>query len=88
VNAHLRLSPGRGLPAYAGKVLKLLIFVLVIAVAVYFAVRLLQRAGGATPPSPGRSRPRPPARPQGPDDDDAFLRDLDRRRRHRDESES
>lgn len=65
--------------------LKLFFFVLVIAVAVYFTVRLLQRNGVRTPQLPNRPRPRPPARFQGPDDDDEFLRDLDRRRKHPDE---
>lgn len=64
---------------------KLLIFVLVIALAVYYTVRLLQRNGVRTPQLPNRPRARPPARPQGPDDDDDFLRDLDRRRKHPDE---
>lgn len=62
--------------------LKLLIFVLVIAAAVYFTVRLLQHDGASTLQVRRRPRPRPTGRVQGPDDDDDFLRDLDRRRRH------
>ncbi|MCY7396967.1 MAG: hypothetical protein LH468_12620 [Nocardioides sp.] len=60
--------------------LKLLILVLVIAVAVYFTIRALQQDGAPTPKR--RPRTRPPERVQGPDDDDDFLRDLDRRRKH------
>lgn len=61
----------------------MLIFVLVLALAVYLTTRLLQQRGITTPSGPLRPRPRtrPPERVQGPDDDDDFLRDLDRRRR-------
>lgn len=62
----------------------MLIFVLVLALAVYLTTRLLQQRGVAT--STGALRPRPRTRPperrvQGPDDDDDFLREIDRRRR-------
>lgn len=56
--------------------LKFLIVVLVIALAVYGCVMLLERqmSGPKKPPSPG------PKRPLGPDDDPDFLRELNRRR--------
>ena len=60
--------------------LKLLFVVVVVGLAIYATVRLLQRQGTELPTP--RRRPRPPVRPQGPDDDDEFLRDLDRRRLH------
>ncbi|WP_182920346.1 hypothetical protein [Nocardioides cavernaquae] len=57
--------------------LKFLIVVLVIALAVYGCVMLLerQRRGPRKPPQRG------PQRPLGPDDDPDFLRDLNRRRK-------
>jgi hypothetical protein len=59
-------------------VLKFLLVVILIAVAVYLTVRVIQRRGIATPPR----RQQPPRRVIGPDDDPDFLRDLDRRRKH------
>jgi hypothetical protein len=59
-------------------VLKFLLVVILLAVAVYLTVRVIQRRGVA--PTPRRSAPEP--RPMGPDDDPDFLRDLDRKRRH------
>ena len=62
----------------------MLIFVLVLALAVYLTTRLLQQRGVATPTGQLRARPRtrqPEPRVQGPDDDDDFLREIDRRRR-------
>ena len=60
--------------------LKLLLVVIIIAVAVYLTTRFLQERGVASPPRP-KPRPQPP-RVIGPDDDPEFLRDLDRRRKH------
>lgn len=60
--------------------LKLLFVVIVVGLAIYATIRLLQHDGSAMPRL--RQAPRPPQRPQGPDDDDDFLRDLDRRRLH------
>ena len=57
--------------------LKFLLVVILMAVAVYMTVRLIQRRG-IMPPTQRRSSPRP----FGPDDDPDFLRDLDRKRRH------
>jgi hypothetical protein len=72
-------------------VLKLLLAVIIIAVAVYALVRTVQRRG-AQPPLVGSRRTGPPTGrsgrsgptgatgPIGPDDDEDFLRELDRRR--------
>ena len=71
--------------------MKFLLVVIVLGVAVYLVVRFLQRRGlsslrrGArTRPAP-KPKPRPtqPRRPVAPDDDPDFLRDLDRKKRHR-----
>ncbi len=68
--------------------LKLLLVVAIVAVVTYLAIRLLQRRlpGGA--PGPARlplPRPRPKPRMVAPDDDEDFLRDLERKRKHPDE---
>jgi hypothetical protein len=57
-------------------VLKFLLVVLVIALAVYGCVMLMQRQLGG----PKQPRSKGPQRPLGPDDDPEFLRDLNRRR--------
>ena len=56
--------------------LKVILVVVIVAVAVYFAVRVVQRRGLL----PERRTDR---RPFGPDDDPDFLRDLDRKWRRR-----
>jgi hypothetical protein len=69
-------------------VLKFLLFVILVAIAVYLVVRAIQRRGIA--PAPPR-RPRPtqqPPRILGPDDDPDFLRDLDRKRKHPEDPDS
>jgi hypothetical protein len=63
-------------------VLKFLLVVALFAVAVYVVTRLAQQRGAGTRPTLPRRRPQPPPRVMGPDDDEDFLRDLDRRRRH------
>jgi len=62
-------------------VLKFVIVVLLIAVAIYLLVRVIERRGIAplTPPPPTRRGP------IGPDDDDDFLWGLNKKRRHPDE---
>jgi hypothetical protein len=61
-------------------VLKFLLVVAIFAAVTYFVTRRLQERGDA--PEPRRAaRPTPPARPVAPDDDEEFLRDIDRRRR-------
>lgn len=49
--------------------MKLLVLVVLIAVAIYLTVRIIERRGLMSPPSP-------PRRPRGPDDDPDFLRGL------------
>lgn len=53
--------------------------VILFALATYFVVRMLQQRGAA-PRLPKRSAPKPPPRIVAPDDDEDFLRDLDRKR--------
>ncbi|HYG92089.1 MAG TPA: hypothetical protein VD859_00770 [Nocardioides sp.] len=62
--------------------LKVLLVVAVFAAVTYFAVRAMQSRGvGPTPPRSTRPRrPSTPPRPVAPDDDEDFLRDLDRKR--------
>ena len=62
--------------------LKLLVVVVVLAVAIYVVIRQLQ--GGRPAAGPAG----PPPRPLGPDDDPDFLRDLDRKRKQEGESEA
>jgi hypothetical protein len=63
-------------------VLKVLLVVVLFAVATYYLIRVIERRGVARPVR-RRSEPRPQQRrPVAPDDDDEFLRDLDRRHRH------
>ena len=66
---------------YAGLVLKVLLVVVLFAVATYYLIRVIERRG-VTRPVSRRPQPRQPSRPVAPDDDDEFLRDLDQRRRH------
>ncbi|MEE3127566.1 MAG: hypothetical protein VX494_10175 [Actinomycetota bacterium] len=58
--------------------LKFLLVVALVAVAVYLVVRAAQR--GTLRPS--RPAPKPRPRQIAPDDDEDFLRDLDRRKPH------
>jgi hypothetical protein len=62
-------------------VLKVLLVVVLFAVATYYLIRVIERRGVARP-ARRRSEPRPQQRPVAPDDDDEFLRDLDQRHRH------
>jgi hypothetical protein len=65
-------------------VLRFLLVVILVAIAVYFTVRAIQRRGIAPTQ---RRQPRQPPRVVGPDDDPDFLRDLDRKRRHPEDPE-
>jgi hypothetical protein len=65
-------------------VLKFLLLVILVAVAVYALVRVIQRRGVL----PRHQPPSSPPRPLGPDDDPDFLRDLDRKRRHKRDPEA
>ncbi len=65
--------------------LKFLLVVIVFAAVTYVVVRMLQERGlGASSQSPQvrKKRPRPTRPPKmvAPDDDEDFLRDLDRKR--------
>jgi hypothetical protein len=55
---------------------KFLLIVILLAAAIYFTVRVIQRRG-ILPDRPDDRRP------FGPDDDPDFLRDIDRKRRRR-----
>ena len=63
--------------------LRFLFVLILFAVATYLLVRVFQERG-LMPDKPGRrpQRPHRPAKPQivAPDDDEDFLRDLDRKR--------
>lgn len=63
--------------------MKFLLAIVVLAIAIYLVVRLVERRRGRGGPIGGRLRPprKPgPRGPIGPDDDPDFLRDLNRRR--------
>lgn len=66
--------------------LKFLLVVAFVAILTYLAIRLLQRrlpggaSQGARRPLPG---PRPKPRMVAPDDDEDFLRDLERKRKRK-----
>jgi hypothetical protein len=62
-------------------VLKVLLVVVLFAVATYSLIRVIERRG-VTRPVLRRPEPRQQHRTVAPDDDDEFLRDLDQRRRH------
>lgn len=71
---------------------KFILVVVVVAVLVYLAVRLIETRGRLFGRGDGGSsavrRPQPPRRPSGPlgpDDDPDFLRDLNRRSRKKDQ---
>jgi hypothetical protein len=62
-------------------VLRFLLVVILFAVATYLIVRLMQERGLTTPQRPKPKRkPSAPPKIVAPDDDEDFLRDLDRRR--------
>ena len=66
--------------------LRFLFMLALLAVAIYFLVRVVQARGLLSEGSPPPRRPTRPRRPQkprivAPDDDEDFLRDLDRKRK-------
>jgi len=81
VNARLEPGPACG-PAYAGAVGKFLLVILVFAAVVYLTFWLIERRRAPAGPSGHASRPAP--RAVAPDDDEDFLRDLNRRNRRKD----
>jgi len=66
-------------------VLRFLLVVILVAIAIYLTVRVIQRRGLA--PAPRKPKPKQPPRVMGPDDDPDFLRDLDRKRKHPEDPE-
>jgi hypothetical protein len=62
-------------------VLRVLFVVVLFAVATYCLIRVIERRGVSRPVH-RRPEPRTEHRPVAPDDDEEFLRDLDRKRRH------
>jgi hypothetical protein len=60
-------------------VLKFLLVVIVLSAAIYLAVRVIQQRG-LMPDKPVLPRRQPPPKIVAPDDDEDFLRDLDRKR--------
>jgi hypothetical protein len=68
-------------------VLKVLLVVVLFAVATYCLIRVIERRGVARPVVRRRPEQRPQRKRVAPDDDEEFLRDLDRRRRHPEDPE-
>jgi hypothetical protein len=60
-------------------VLKFLLVVIIFAAATYLAVRVIQQRG-LMPDKPTLPKRQPPRKMVAPDDDEEFLRDLDRKR--------
>lgn len=72
--------------------LKILLVVALVAVAVYLVVRVSQGGASAWGRSVGKRGPKRPPKPPrprmiAPDDDEDFLRDLDRRKPHGEEED-
>jgi hypothetical protein len=68
-------------------VLKFLLVVIVFAAATYLAVRVIQQRG-LMPDKPTLPKRQPPRKMVAPDDDEEFLRDLDRKRLNPDDPDS
>ena len=64
---------------------KFLLVVIVFAALVYTFFWLIERRRAGTPGAGPRSTPKPQPRTLAPDDDEDFLRDLNRRNRHPDQ---
>ena len=67
--------------------LKFLLVVIVFAAATYLAVRVIQQRG-LMPDKPVLPKRQPPRKMVAPDDDEEFLRDLDRKRLKPEDPES
>ena len=59
--------------------MKFLLVVIIFAAATYLAVRVIQQRG-LMPDKPTLPKRQPPRKMVAPDDDEEFLRDLDRKR--------
>jgi hypothetical protein len=68
-------------------VLKFLLVVIIFAAATYLAVRVIQQRG-LMPDKPTLPKRQPPRKMVAPDDDEDFLRDLDRKRLNPDDPDS
>jgi hypothetical protein len=65
---------------------KFLLLIILLAATIYLTIRLLESRGGRGGAFGAKlKRPDRPTGPLGPDDDPDFLRDLNRRKRQRDE---
>ena len=64
---------------------KFLLVVIVFAALVYAVFWLIERRRGGAPSTGRRTPPRPTPRSVAPDDDEDFLRDLNRRNRRKDQ---
>jgi hypothetical protein len=64
-------------------VVKVLLVVALVALVIYLVIRVIERRRSGPRPPEGGGRTEP--RVTGPDDDPDFLRDLDRRRKRRQE---
>lgn len=62
--------------------LKILLVVALVAVAIYLVVRASQGGAAALGKGGPKRPPKPRPRAVAPDDDEDFLRDLDRRKPH------
>ena len=67
--------------------MKFLLVVIVFAAATYLAVRVIQQRG-LMPDKPTLPKRQPPRKMVAPDDDEEFLRDLDRKRLNPDDPDS
>lgn len=67
--------------------MKVLLVIALFALATYLLIRVIQRRGVELPPIARPRRPQP-RRMVAPDDDEDFLRDLDRKRKHPEDPDS
>jgi hypothetical protein len=75
---------GRATANYCGRMLGVVVLLVILAVVVYAGYWLMDRRPKGGGGDAGNSAKRlPPRGPVGPDDDEDFLRELDRQKRHR-----
>jgi hypothetical protein len=70
---------------YIGGVFKFVIVVVLIAVAIYLLIRVIERRGLARPGDPSGPFGPTPHGPLGPDDDPDFIWGLNKKKRHPDD---